>query len=102
MATRALFHEIYAHDNPYSSYDVVPSEIARINGLTVREFHKRYWMPKNASVLLVGDVDHAAATKAIAKAFGEWKGGVPPTQACPPTIPTRRRVVLVSRPKSAQ
>jgi zinc protease len=103
MATRALFHELYAQENPYSTYDLVPSEIARINALTVRDFHRRYWVPKNSSVILVGDVDAAAASKAVEKAFGAWRGGEPPKQSFPPSIPlARTRVVLVSRPKSAQ
>jgi zinc protease len=103
MATRALFHELYAQENPYSTYDLVPSEIAKVSGLTVRDFHRRYWVPKNASVILVGDVDSATASKAVEKAFGGWKGGEPPKQAFPPAIAlARRRVVLVSRPKSTQ
>jgi zinc protease len=103
MATRALFHELYAQENPYSTYELVPSEIVKVSELTVREFHKHYWVPKNASVILVGDVEGAAASKAIEKAFGAWKGGDPPKQAFPPAIAlARRRVVLVSRPKSAQ
>jgi predicted Zn-dependent peptidase len=103
MATRALFHELYAQENPYSTYDLVPSEIGKISGLTVREFHARYWVPKNASVILVGDVDGGAATKAVEKAFGAWRGGDPPRQAFPPAIAlARRRVILVSRAKSAQ
>ncbi len=103
MATRALFHELYAQENPYSSYDMVPSEIAKISDLTVRDFHRRYWVPKNASIIVVGDVDSTSASKAVEKAFGGWKGGEPPKQVFPPAIPlARRRVVLVSRPKSAQ
>jgi zinc protease len=103
MATRALFHELYAQENPYATYDLVPSEIAHLNGLAIRDFHKRYWVPKNASVILVGDLDPVAGSKAVEKAFGRWRGGEPPKQAFPPAIPlARRRVILVSRPKSAQ
>jgi zinc protease len=103
MATRALFHELYAQASPYSTYDLVPSEIARVNGLLVKDFHRRYWVPKNATVILVGDVEPAAASKSVEKAFGRWRGGDPPKQAFPAAIPLmRRRVMLVSRPKSAQ
>jgi zinc protease len=103
MATRALFHELYAQENPYSTFDLVPSEIARINGLVIREFHKHYWVPKNAGLILVGDLDPAVASKTVEKAFGGWRGGDAPSQAFPPAIAlARRRVILVSRPKSAQ
>jgi predicted Zn-dependent peptidase len=103
MATRALFHELYAQANPYATYDLLPSEIARINLLTVRDFHRKFYVPKNASVILVGDLDGAAASKAVDKAFGTWKGGEPPKQEFPEAIPlARRRVILANRPKSAQ
>jgi zinc protease len=103
MATRALFHELYAQESPYATYDLVPSEIARVHGLLIRDFHKHYWVPKNASLILVGDVDPQVASKAVQKAFGGWRGGEPPAQAFPPAIAlARRRVILVSRPKSAQ
>ncbi len=103
MATRALFHELYAQANPYATYGLLPSEIARINLLAVRDFHRRFYVPKNASVILVGDVDPSAASKAVEKAFGAWRGGEPPKQEFPEAIPlARRRVILASRPKSAQ
>jgi zinc protease len=103
MATRMLFRELFAQANPYSTYDVVPSEIARINGLVVRDFHKRFYVPKNASVVLVGDVETGPATKMVGSAFGGWKGGEPPKVDFPPAIPlTKRRVVVADRPKSAQ
>lgn len=103
MATRALFHELYTQANPYATYDLLPSEIARINLLTVRDFHRKFYVPKNASVILVGDVEAASANRAIEKAFGTWKGGEVPKQEFPEAIPlARRRVVLANRPKSAQ
>ena len=103
MATHALFHELYAQANPYATYDLLPSEIGRINLLTVRDFHRRYYVPKNASVILVGDLDATAAGKAVEKTFGTWRGGDPPKQEFPEAIPlARRRVILANRPKSAQ
>lgn len=103
MATRALFHELYTQANPYATYDLLPSEIGRINLLMVRDFHRRFYVPKNASVVLVGDVDPTTAGKSIEKAFGAWRGGDPPKQDFPEAIPlARRRVILANRPKSAQ
>jgi zinc protease len=103
MATRALFHELYSQENPYATYDVLPSEVGRVNGLLVRDFHRRFWVPKNATLILVGDVEPAVASKSVEKAFGRWKGGDAPKQAFPLAIPlARSRVILVARPKSAQ
>ncbi len=103
MATRVLFRELYTQENPYSSFDVVPSEIARINGLTIRDFHRRFYVPKNVDVVLAGDIDGSAAAKAVEKSFGDWKGGDPPKVSFPPAIPlAKTRVVVVNRPKSTQ
>lgn len=103
MATRALFHELYPQVSPYATYDLLPSEIAHVNLLTVRDFYRRFYTPKNASIILVGDVDASSASKAVEKAFGSWRGGDPPKQDFPEAIPPARlRVVLANRPKSAQ
>jgi zinc protease len=103
MATHAMFHELYPEESPYATYDYLPSDVARINGLVVRDFHRRYWVPKNASLILVGDVEGSAASKSVEKAFGHWRGGEPPKEKFTKAIPlTRLRVLLVSRPNSAQ
>jgi predicted Zn-dependent peptidase len=103
MATRVMFRALFTERNPYSSYDVVPADLKSINGLVVRDFHKRFYVPKNSSVILVGDIDPAAATKAVEKSFGGWKGGDPPKTDFPPAIAVgRRQVVVVNRSKSAQ
>ncbi len=103
MATRVLFRDLYTEKNPYSSYDVVPGDLKNINGLVVRDYHRRFYVPKNASVVLVGDIEAVAATKAVEKTFGGWKGGDPPKTEFPPAIALgKRQVVVVNRSKSAQ
>jgi predicted Zn-dependent peptidase len=102
-ATRAMFSELYAQGNPYSRYGLVPAEIAKVTSATVRDVHKRFFVPKNAEVIVAGDVDEGSARAAVEKAFGRWKGGEPPTMAFPPSIPiAKRRVLVANRPKSAQ
>jgi zinc protease len=103
MATRVMFRSLFTERNPYSSYDVVPGDLKGINGLVVRDFHKRFYVPRNANVVLVGDIDSAAATKAVEKSFGGWKGGDPPKTEFPPAIAAgKRQVVVVNRARSAQ
>jgi len=103
MATRVLFRELYTEKNPYSSYDVVPGELKSITGSVVRDFHRRFYVPKNTNVVLVGDIEAAAAAKAVERSFGGWRGGEPPKTEFPPAIAlAKRHVVVVNRPKSAQ
>ncbi len=103
MATRVLFRSLYAERNPYSSYDLVPSDLKAISAAVVHDFHKRFYVPKNTSVVVVGDIDAAAATNAVDKIFGRWRGGDPPKVDFPPAVvAAKRQVVVVNRPKSVQ
>lgn len=102
-ATRIMFRELYPEQNPYSRYDVVPSEIAKINDQTLRDFHKKFFVPDNSELILTGDVDDAVAKQAAQKSFAAWKGGPAPSIAFPAGIaPAKRRVILASRPHSEQ
>ncbi len=103
MALRLMFRELYSAKNPYATYDLLPSEIAKINGGTVRSFHKRFYVPKNTEIIFAGDVDLPTAQAEVVKALGSWKGGEPPKVSFPAAIaPAKRRVIVASRPKSAQ
>lgn len=102
-ATRLLFRELYPEANPYSHYDVVPSEIAKITDRTLRDFHKRFYVPKNSELVVTGDVSEAQVQAAAEKAFAGWRGGAPPVVQFPAAIPlAKTRILLASRPHSEQ
>ncbi len=102
-AMHQLMSELFDPGSPYHAYGMVPSEIAKVDAAKIREFHRRFYVPKNMSVILVGDVAEADAAAQIAKVFGGLAGGEPPALDFPaPKIPTGRRVIVVHRPKSAQ
>ncbi len=101
-ATRTLFHELYPTGSPYARYELVPSEIAKVSSATVRDFYKHFYVPKNAELVLVGDVDEAARKTAGDK-LAAWTGGDAPKVDFPAAAaPVKRRVFLCNRPKSAQ
>ena len=113
MASRVIFRELYAKGSPYATYDAVPSEIARITGTTVRDFHRRFYVPGNITVVVAGDVDGAAASRSAERVFGGWSGGngarpgpgavgVDFPRATQPAGARARRVFVVHRPRSAQ
>ncbi len=102
-ATHVLFRELFAESNPYSHYDVVPSEIGKITEQTLRDFHKKFYVPENIEVIVTGDVTAARAQAAVKKAFGGWTAAPVPKVAFPEAIaPAKRRVILASRPHSEQ
>lgn len=52
-------------------------------GASVSEFHRRWYRPENAVIIVVGDLPPAAMEAAIAKWFSEWQG-VGPREPEPP------------------
>lgn len=102
-ATRIVFRELYTETNPYSHYDLVPSEIAKVSEQTLRDFHKRFYVPSNVELIVTGDVTLAQAQAAAQRTLGAWRGGAVPKVEFPEAIaPTKRRVILASRPHSEQ
>lgn len=102
MAMRVAFRELYADKSPYATYDLLPPEIAKVEGKAVRAFFKAFYVPKAMQVVLVGDVGAAEADLAK-KHFAVLAGGAPPKVDFPAQIPpAKRRVLVVDRPQSAQ
>lgn len=103
MAMRVAFRELYADKSPYATYELLPSEIAKVDGKAVRDFYKAFYVPKNTELVLVGDVDADGAEALAKKHFGAFAGGDPPKVEFPAQIaPAKRRVLVVDRPKSVQ
>jgi predicted Zn-dependent peptidase len=105
-ATMLMWRELYRLPtgvHPYASYDATPSELARITTKTCRDFYQKNFTPKNATIVVGGDIDADASRKAVERAFGTWKGGeVAPATFAEATPPERLKIVLADRPKSAQ
>ena len=66
------------------------------------EFHKRYFVPNNALVAIVGDISAADAMTGIEKYFGDWPAGnLPKFEPIAPPEPTKR-VIVIDRPDAVQ
>jgi zinc protease len=76
-----------------------------ITGLTREDllaFHRRYFVPNNAILAIVGDVTAEEAFNAAKKVFGDWqKVDVTTEKLTEPPDPTRR-VIVVNKPDSVQ
>ena len=77
QASSALARRLYGRSHP--NYTEAPAaQIARLEALTlddVRAYHAAHFGANALTVVLVGDVDHAAAERAVADAFGDWPAG---------------------------
>ena len=68
----------------------------------LQEFHKRYFVPNNMILAIVGDVTSDEAFGAADRVFGKWAGAeVPPAKIMEPPPPTRR-VVVIDKPDAVQ
>jgi zinc protease len=102
-ATRLVFRELFPEKSAYATYGLLPSEIAKVDGATIRELHRRFYVPKATTLILAGDVDETTAKSLAERSFGSWTGGeLPKVELAPPHAPAKTRVLVAHRPKSVQ
>jgi zinc protease len=66
------------------------------------EFHRRFYVPNNALLAIVGDVSPADALAGVQQAFGDWApGDVPAFKPIDPP-PATKRVVIIDKPDAVQ
>jgi len=59
------------------------------------DFHRKYFVPNNALIAVVGDISAADAMAGLEKYFGGWQPGVvPETTMTEPPQPTKRVIVI--------
>lgn len=76
---------------------------AKLDRARVAAFHRAYYVPNNAVLLVVGDVTAAQARKLAEARFGSWARAdvAPPATAVAPT-PGPRTIEIVDKPGAAQ
>lgn len=81
---------------------------ADVKALTVddlRSFHRAYYRPELATLLVVGDVTPTMVVPALERTFGPWKGDGPAGAVTPVPVAaqlTKRRIYLIDKPGAAQ
>jgi zinc protease len=89
--------------HPYSHYDAKPSELDKLTLASCKRWYQTNVTPKNATLVIAGDVDAATAEAATKRVFSSWKGEKPNGQVFnAPVAPDQRIVWLVDRPHAAQ
>ena len=100
IVEEALFQHLFPKSHPYHA-NIMGShadiQSARLDD--VRDFFTRYYVPNNASLVIAGDIDKAAARALVAKYFGSFKRGadVPKPNVPTPKISAEQRVVVHDR-----
>jgi zinc protease len=102
LASRVIDRLIYGF-HPYGLPGT--GTAATLSSLTrqdVVDFHRQYYVPNNALMAIVGDVDPNEAFEGVQQAFGDWASrDVPPFKPIDPPAPTRR-VVVIDKPDAVQ
>ncbi len=99
----AVFNRIVFGAHPYGRpNEGTPESIAAITRDDLVAFHHDWFVPNNALLAIVGDLEVGQAFAAAERAFGSWeRRPVPSVEVAAPETPARR-VVVVDRPGSAQ
>jgi predicted Zn-dependent peptidase len=105
-ASMMLHRDLYATPSgrhPYANVDATASEMQKLTVEDCRTFHKQWYVPKNAFVVIAGDVTPEQSRAAAERAFGAFRGGEPPTVAFSEPAPlTGLELTVIDRPKSSQ
>jgi zinc protease len=98
IAKRAFYRTLYA-DHPYANTPAGDREsLAAIDVAAIRQFYKRYYVTRNVTLAIVGDVDHQQARRIAQRiADGLSVGERAPAVPQPPAL-TDARTVRVSFP----
>ncbi|HEX4346526.1 MAG TPA: pitrilysin family protein [Vicinamibacterales bacterium] len=100
LAEEALVHDLFPEGHPYRA-DVMGShadiQAAKLDD--VKQFFKQYYVPNNASLAIVGDIDAGPTKALVEKYFGSLKRGaaVPPITVTTPPITSERRQTVKER-----
>ena len=89
--------------HPYSRLSPTPEMLDAMTRDDLVRFRESTYIPNNAVLMVVGDVERDAIIERIEGLFGDWKSGTLPDQNFPaPPRRSARAIYVVDRPGSAQ
>jgi zinc protease len=97
LVEEEVYHQLFPKEHPYYAAVIGSHEDIQAAKLEdVRAFHQRYYVPNNASLAIVGDIDIAKTKELVEKYFGSIPRGtdVPPIRATTPPVTSERRAVV--------
>ncbi len=99
QAWRILSEALYPPDHPYSWLTIgLMEDVEAATRGDVEAFFRRFYVPSNASLAIVGDVDESAAIDLAARYFGDLPGGSKAIRPRTPSLdPTRWGAPIVLR-----
>ncbi|MGI9056522.1 MAG: M16 family metallopeptidase [Pyrinomonadaceae bacterium] len=102
LANEQMARILYG-EHPYSIIPPKPADVEKITRPQLQEFHRQKFIPNNAILIVVGDIEKDEFLKEIEDHFGNWQEGNTLVNENP-VLPKRQKCTLtiVDRPGSAQ
>jgi predicted Zn-dependent peptidase len=100
---REKFYQVLYRDFPASAVSATPESVKALTPEKLRDFHDHYYVPNNALLGVVGDVQFDQIVSLIQQYLGSWQSSAvkPPVLGqLPPPAPAK--ITLVDRPDSVQ
>ncbi|MGY1755006.1 M16 family metallopeptidase [Blastococcus sp. SYSU D01042] len=101
LARAALNARRYA-GHPYAISLPDPAQVAGVTGSALRRLHRERVLPEGSTLVLVGDLDPAAAADAVADALAGWAGAKAAGESAPSPVLHDPVLELVDRPGAVQ
>ncbi|MCW2583845.1 MAG: putative Zn-dependent peptidase [Klenkia sp.] len=101
VARTALAARRYGQ-HPYAVQLPEPGLVEQVTPAALRTLHRQRVLPTGSTLVLVGDLDPAAAADAVAAALGDWVGEGAGVEAPPLPAVGPRPLQLVDRPGAVQ
>jgi zinc protease len=99
---RLLYGEGHAYGNPYTGSGTEES-VSKLTRADLIKFHKTWFKPNNATLVIVGATTLDEITPKLEKLFKGWKGGdVPQKNISPVELSKNSIVYLVDKPGAIQ
>ncbi|MFN0139483.1 MAG: M16 family metallopeptidase [Pyrinomonadaceae bacterium] len=90
-------------DHPYARISPAAADVEKLDRNMMSKFHASTFIPNNAMLIAVGDVERDDFLSEVNDLFGDWQQGTVPAQKFPsPPARDGRTLTLVDRPDSAQ
>jgi zinc protease len=89
--------------HPYSTVSPKAEDVEALDRETLRAFHASTYIPNNAILIAVGDLERDEFLSQVESRLGSWQQGSPPSDIfAPPPRRDERTITIVDRPGSAQ
>jgi zinc protease len=105
IATQEFARRVYGTAHPYGRpLQGTPASVRATTPAALRTFHRSFYRPNNANLIVVGDVSRAQLLPQLERAFAGWQRGDLPTTAAPaaPSPQAATRIFLIDKPGAAQ